>query len=313
MAISWTVGQDAAGERLDVFLARMLPEMTRSQIAKRIKAGAVVVNNKAATVHKFLKEGDIVAFDAEQTVSREGTRRIAPIQGEAPLLDIIEETPEWIVVNKQAGVVVHPDATHASGTLVDALVAHDPKIAKIGEDPERPGIMHRLDKETSGLMVVAKTQDAFDSLKNQFIEHTIDKRYIALVYGEMEKEEGDIKFRIAHSKTRQRMAARPEHEEIGKAAWTHYQVLKRFRNASLLELSIFSGRTHQIRAHLLAMNHPVIGDPLYKRRAEDRNINAPRLMLQSVHLGFVDPTTGTKKEFDLPPEPEFDAVMKQLG
>jgi 23S rRNA pseudouridine1911/1915/1917 synthase len=108
------------------------------------------------------------------------------------------------------------------------------------------------------------------------------------------------------------MAARPEHEEAGKAAWTHYKVLQRFRNATFLELAIFSGRTHQIRAHLLAMNHPIMGDPLYKRRKEDRSLSAPRLMLQSVHLGFIDPATDEKKEFNLESAPEFEKIQQEL-
>ena len=295
--------------RLDVFLSEQLEDVTRSHIAKLLKRGAGTVNGKPATVHQFLKIGDKIEFDdAERTVK--GKLEVAK---PAPPLEIIEETKDWMVINKQAGVVVHPDATHKTGTLVDALMAYDPKIGKIGEDPERPGIMHRLDKEASGLMVIAKTQDAFDNLKKQFAEHTVDKRYIALVFGNMPENEGDIKFRIGHSSSKSRMAAHPVQEEnVGKAAWTHYEVIEKLRDAQLLELSIFSGRTHQIRVHLLAMNHPIMGDPLYKRPREDRTTKAPRLMLQSVHLAFIDPASGEKKEFDLKPAAEFEWVKKQL-
>gem|GEM_PF-170587 len=313
MPNTWTVSQDDAGARLDVFLAGKLPEMTRSQIAKFLKAGTGKVNGKSASVHRFLHPGDVVEFGTEG--SAQGKTDIPAEKRPAmplPELRIIDETKDFIVLDKPAGVLVHPDSKQLTGTLVDALVAHDPKIAKIGENPERPGIMHRLDKEVSGLMVVAKTQDAFDSLKAQFAEHSVDKTYLALVHGEMENEEGDIKFRIARSKTKTRMAARPAHEEEGKAAWTHYRTLKRFRNASLLELSIFSGRTHQIRAHLLALNHPVIGDVLYGRKSENRNIKAPRLMLQCVKLGFKDPMTGELRKYELPPVKEFAEVEKML-
>lgn len=312
MKHSWNVPEDAHDERLDVFVTTRLSGTTRSQVAKLIKRAAITVNEKPSTVHRFLKTGDVVAYDDASTdaVQAGETTPVAP--SPAPPLDIIAETDAWIVVNKRAGVVVHPDANHRSGTLVDALIAHDPHIAKVGEDVERPGIMHRLDKEASGLMVIAKTQDAFDDLKKQFAEHSVDKRYIALVYGEMPANEGDIKFRIARSKTKKRMAARPEHEEEGKAAWTHYTVRERFRNATLLELTILSGRTHQIRAHLLAMNHPIMGDPLYKRKQEDRSTSAPRLMLQNIHLGFRDPTSGAPIHFDLPLAPEFDAVMHRI-
>lgn len=311
MKHTWTVPDQLGRKRLDVFLSEELPDMTRSHIAKLLKLGAGKVNGKPASVHEFLVVGDTVEFDSEmkkKVADKKPTRpkHISPLR-------IVDETDDWIVINKPNGLLVHPDGKDEDeATLVDALLGHDPSLAKIGEDPSRPGIMHRLDKEASGLMVIAKTQDAYDNLKKQFAEHTVEKRYIALVYGTVADEEGEIRFRIAHSKTKQRMAARPEHEETGKAAWTHYKTIKRFTHASLLELDIFSGRTHQIRAHLLAFSHPIIGDPLYVRRSEDRNIKAPRLMLQCIHLSFKDPKTGTAKSYDLPPEKEFDELMAKL-
>lgn len=314
MPQTWTVTASDAGERLDVFLTRVVPETTRSQVAKRIKEGAITVDGKPVTVHRFLKAGDVIEFrPVRGTLNVERpTPDVPRSMLHVPHVRILEETPDWLIVDKPAGLLAHPDARSTNETLVDFLIDHDPKIAKIGEDPSRPGIMHRLDREASGLMVVAKTQHAFDDLKKQFAEHSVDKRYLALVYGEMEKDEGEIKFKIARSKTKARMAARPEHESGGQAAWTHYKVLRRFRAATLLELAILTGRTHQIRAHLLAMNHPIMGDPLYKRPREDRNIVTPRLMLQSIHLSFRDPASGEKKEFILPPAPEFDAVMSRL-
>lgn len=316
MSNAWTVTATDAGERLDVFLARAMPDTTRSQVAKRIKEGAVTVDGKPASVHRFLKAGDVVKLTTPLPPPVHRQEGVIPPpsaeKGGGQGVVIIAETPDWLIVDKPAGLLVHPDARSTNVTLVDFLVDHDPKIAKIGEDPSRPGIMHRLDREASGLMVIAKTQNAFDGLKRQFAEHVVDKRYLALVYGEMEKDEGEIKFKIARSKTKARMAARPEHEEGGQAAWTHYKILRRFRAATLLELTILTGRTHQIRAHLLAMNHPIMGDPLYRRPREDRNIVTPRLMLQSVHLSFIDPASGEKKEFILPPAPEFDAVMSRL-
>jgi len=312
MKHTWTVPDLLSRKRLDIFLSEELPDITRSQIAKLLKNGAGKVNGKPASVHEFLVPGDTVAFDPDagkkKTVPKKtsGPRHIAPLK-------IIEETNDWIVINKPNGLLVHPDKKDENEiTLVDSLLAHSPEIVKIGEDPSRPGIMHRLDKEASGLMVIAKTQDAYDNLKAQFAEHSVEKRYIALVYGEVPDEEGEIRFRIAHSKTKKRMAARPEHEDVGKAAWTHFKTIKRFTGAALLELDIFSGRTHQIRAHLLAFNHPIIGDPLYFRKSEDRNIKAPRLMLQCIHLSFKDPASGSVKSYDLPPEKEFDELMTKL-
>lgn len=305
-----TVPPHASGERLDRFLTSALPDLTRSQIAKRLKAGGATVNGKETSVHRFLQAGDVVVFDEE--ARSEAVKKQDIKIANVPPLKIIEETKDWIVIDKPAGLLVHPDANHPTGTLVDALVAHDKKIAKIGEDPSRPGIMHRIDREVSGLMVIAKTQDAYDSLKKQFAEHSVDKRYHALVHGFVKEDEGDIKFRIARSKSKSRMAARPEGEEEGKAAWTHYKTLKRFAAASLLELNILSGRTHQIRAHLLAFNHPVMGDPLYGRKDDDKRHKPPRLMLQSVHLEFKDPSTGDTRSFDLPPDPAFDELAKRL-
>lgn len=309
MNYQWTVTSESAGKRLDVFIARQLPEVTRSQITKYLKRGAGTVNGKQASVHQFLRVGDAVEFEPEGTHTTAQRHSV----NEAPGVTIVHETPDWIVVNKPTGLLVHGGIRTTSGTLVDALIAHHPALAHIGGDPARPGIVHRLDKDTSGLMVVAKSQFAFEDLKRQFAERTVDKRYLAFVYGEMKQDEGDIKFRIARSKTKQRMAARPEHEQEGRAAWTHYKVLKRFRTATLIELQLLTGRTHQIRAHLFAMNHPVVGDPLYKRKTSERNIQTQRLLLQSVYLGFRDPATGEKRAFTLLPEPEFERCLATIS
>jgi 23S rRNA pseudouridine1911/1915/1917 synthase len=228
----------------------------------------------------------------------------------APEVTVIDQAPDYLVVDKPVGILVHPDAKTHTGTMVDAILAIDPAIGKTGEDPERPGIVHRLDKDVSGLMVVARTQKGFEHLKHQFSQHQTEKTYIALVYGEVPQDEGDLKFRIARSKTKGRMAARPEHELEGKAAWTHYKVVTRYRHATLLELQIISGRTHQIRAHMLAFNHPIVGDPLYTRAALERNVKAPRIMLQCVKLAFDDPSTGERKRYELAPVPEFAQLSK---
>lgn len=315
-----SVPAHAKGERLDIFLTAEWPETNRTQIAKRIKSGEIAVNGKTASVHQFLKEGDKISILSEELrkpskaapKSKLGSRD-AQLHAPLPRLDIIKETDDWIVVNKPVGVVVHPDTRHLTGTLVDAVLKHAPQMAKVGEDPSRPGIMHRLDKEVSGLMVFAKTQAAFDSLKHQFATHTVDKRYLALVHGEITQEEGDLKFRIARSSSKNRMAAKPETAEDGKAAWTHYKNIQRFHNATLLELTILSGRTHQIRAHLLAFNHPVIGDPLYTRTGLSRSIEAPHTLLQNIHLAFNDPATGELQSFDLKPSKSLVDTMAKLS
>jgi 23S rRNA pseudouridine1911/1915/1917 synthase len=209
------------------------------------------------------------------------------------------------VIDKPAGLLVHPDAKTKTGTLIDWLLAHDPTIGKVGEDPVRPGIVHRLDREVSGLMVVAKSQRAYDDLKRQFAERKVEKRYLALVYGRVMKDEGDIKLRIARSTSQARMAARPAHEAEGRAAWTHYRVRERLRGATLLDLEILSGRTHQIRAHLQAIGHPVVGDALYAPKKIPPRPVASRLMLQSVSLAFDDPASGERRSYSIPPDPAF--------
>jgi len=150
-------------------------------------------------------------------------------------------------------------------------------------------------------------------LKKQFAEHSVDKRYLALVYGEMRMDEGDIKFRIGRSTSMGRMAAKPVESKEGKAAWTHYKTLQRFHNASLLELTILSGRTHQIRAHLFAFSHPVIGDPLYTRSNLPRNIKAPHTLLQSVHLAFKDPKTEELRTFTIPQSAAITELITEIS
>ncbi|MDO8584060.1 MAG: RluA family pseudouridine synthase [bacterium] len=309
---TWTIDLTTSGERLDLFLTAQYPDDSRSALQKRIKSGEFLVNGKKAMVHRFLKEGDVVSRETRNIKHKTS----APIVGaihELPVQPtVVAETADYLVIDKPIGLMVHPDSRTEEPTLVDWLMEHDPKIGKIGEDPSRPGIMHRLDREVSGLMVIAKTQDAFDSLKKQFATRLVEKKYIALVHGEINREEGDIKFRIARSSSKARMAARPEEEEEGRAAWTHYHILERFVGATLLELTILSGRTHQIRAHLHALGHAVMGDPLYTHKKTDRNVTAPRLMLQSYDLTFTDPSTNEKKNFHLEPDPSFAALVSEF-
>ncbi len=311
---TWKVKTEQAGERLDHFLVERLSDLSRSTIQKMIKDGSITVNKKKAMVHRFLKIGDLVAETSPNpSFVRRGIGSDLPAYQaiSLPALHVIDETPDWLVIDKPVGLLVHPDAKHPDGTLIDLLLAHDPKIARVGENPDRPGIVHRLDREVSGLMIVAKTQAAYESLQRQFAERKTEKKYLALVHGVLPLDEGDIKFRIARSTTKARMAARPENKQ-GQAAWTHYTVKQRFVGASLLELEILSGRTHQIRAHLYALGHPIIGDPLYKLRHPDLNLKAPRLMLQSINLSFDDPTNSKRKSYHLPPHPAFSNVIKKL-
>jgi len=316
---TWNIKANHAGERLDLFLLAKKPALSRTAIQKLIKAGNVVVNDKPATVHRFLKVGDKVkwesnakrvAANAKPSPDKPGELKTISYKLKAP--HIIAETADWLVIDKPAGLLVHADSKTKTGTLVDWLMAHDPKIGRIGEEPERPGIIHRLDRDVSGLMAVAKTQLAYDELKKQFAGREVEKKYLALVYGRMLHDEGDIKFRIARSTSQARMAARPKEQAEGKAAWTHYRVLQRWPHATLVELTILSGRTHQIRAHLHALGHAIVGDPLYKTRGSHHNFKSSRLMLQSVKLAFQDPRTNAPQSFELPPDPAFAALTSTL-
>lgn len=315
MSSSWTVDFAHANARLDVFLTEKT-KASRAKIKKQIEAGGFLVNGESVSVHHFLKEGDVV----EEGVVKMQDGKVAPTKISRPLklapLEIVRETKDWIVLNKPTGVIMHPDQDETddeAGTLIDAVLLHAPEVARVGEDPSRPGIMSRLDKEVSGLVVIAKTQAAYESLKQQFAEHSITKEYLAFVHGDVQTDEGDIKFRIARSTTKARMAARAENDPGGKAAWTHYRVARRFTGATLLRLQILTGRTHQIRAHLHAFRHPVIGDPLYTLKQTKRKIVAPRLMLQSVKLEFNDPATGERERFELAADPAFNTLMESFS
>lgn len=320
MKQTWIAQDDDAKKRLDVFITEHIDGLSRSQAQKRIEGGSITLNGKQTDVHHFLKAGDEITYDTDiQTMRTDSDAEDPESMEEVPTatiskddLRIIKETSDWIIVYKPCGVLMHPDHDHENGTLIDAVVAHAPNIAKIGEDPSRPGIVSRLDKDVSGLVVIAKTQDAFDHLKNQFAQHTVQKIYTALVYGEMEQEEGDIRFRIARSTSKARMSAIPEGSDAGQAAWTHYETIERYRDASLLKLEIMTGRTHQIRAHLYAIQHPIVGDILYKPKNIKRSVETPRLMLQSTLLAFDDPSSGERIRFELPLDDDFANVLAEL-
>jgi len=302
--MNWTATAADFIVRLDVFLVARLPDRSRSAIQKAIKGEQVTVNSKPVTVHRFLKAGDVIEWLPMEDRREKTEDKKAELEVGGWKLEVVRETPGWLVINKPAGLLVHPDAKNHHGTLVDLLLAHDPKICRVGADPDRPGIVHRLDREVSGLMVVAKTQAAYESLQAQFAQRHVKKTYLALVHGRVSRDQGDIKLSIGRSTTKPRMAAKTVSGQ-GRAAWTHFRVLKRLANTTLLEVEILSGRTHQIRAHLHAIGHPVVGDQLYVIKHPGRKNKAPRLMLQSLKLEFDDPSTGERQKFELAPAPEF--------
>ncbi len=308
---TWIVEAEQIKQRLDRFLETRVPMPSRSLLQACIKRGQVRVNDELVTVHHFLKEGDKVTFDPDAKPLVDAASSSAS-KKKLPKLKIIKETSDWMVIDKPIDLLVHPTAKSTEMTLVDLIIAHAPEIARVGEDPTRPGIVHRLDRDTSGLMVIAKSPCAYESLRHQFAQHSVHKTYLALVQGVMHQDQGEIKFRLSRSQSKGRMAAHPVESENGRAAWTYYKVLERLIGASLLELEIFSGRTHQIRTHLHALEHPVLGDRLYHTSRPLKRVVPSRLCLQSVGLTFEDPATGEPREFHLDPDPVFEEMLKGL-
>ncbi len=298
-----TVTKEQEGKRLDLYLSEQ-SEFSRAKIQRLIKSGDVLVDGKPCKPNKRLEPGEQI-FIPELEMHVQPVRR-----GDIPILHIVYENDDLMVINKPAGLLVHKhDGPMDEPTVVDALLERNPEIAEIGDNPVRPGIVHRLDKDVSGLMVIAKTQKAFDSLKVQFQSRSIYKEYIALVYGELPKEHGVIELKIARSKERGRMVARPESQE-GKEAKTEYEVIKRFKNRTYVRIILHTGRTHQIRVHFLAIDHPIVGDTLYKKShmKNIKPVDLGRLFLHS-HKLRIRLMNGVEKTFIEPLPNELEQLL----
>ncbi|MDX9893522.1 MAG: RluA family pseudouridine synthase [Patescibacteria group bacterium] len=294
-----TIKENESHNRLDKILVTQLPELTRSQIQKMIKHGIILVNNKPAKVHEFLKAGDTIIID-----SSEGMNPIKkPTTTETPMAiigqpKIIFENDDFIVIEKPSGMLTHPTDKGETDTLVDWLANLYPEIEKIGEYKYRGGIIHRLDREVSGVMVAAKSEAGFYHLKKQFKERKVKKIYLALVYGRIEDSNGEINLPIGRNKDGQ-FVAHPRQGKLkflasDKIAKTKYKVLEYIKDYSLVEVKILTGRTHQIRAHFYAIGHPILGDQIYKPkkkfftflRRKIKVINPKRIFLHSQQIGF---------------------------
>jgi len=304
-----------AGQRLDRLLAARAPDLSRTRLQSLIEAGRVTVDGRQRKASHRLRAGEVVRVEVPPPVALE----LAP---EAIPLDIVYEDPALLVVNKPTGLVVHPGAGHATGTLVHALLAHcGPTLSGIG-GVRRPGIVHRLDRGTSGLLVVAKTDGAHLALARQLKARSVERRYLALVHGTVPRLEGVIETAIGrHPRDRLRMAVRPA--GAGRHALTRYRVLERFgapTPLTLLAVQLGTGRTHQIRVHLGHIGFPVAGDRTYRRRGP-----APRdpelarrvealggLALHAAVLGFTHPDTGERCRLEVPPPPRFQTLLAWL-
>ena len=299
-----TITPEAAGTRLDAFLASQLNEVSRTRVQKAIEGGDVLVNDRTAKPSYRLKVGDRIEID----LSSPPPLDLLP---EALPLKILYEDRDLIVVNKPAGMVVHPGAGIESGTLANALLYHFNQLSETA-GRTRPGIVHRIDKETSGLLVVAKNEMAHENLSDQFRDRRVFKMYLALVYGHPSEARGEIEVPISRNprnRTRMAVASRG----AGRAAYTDYEVARRFREFSLLTVRIKTGRTHQIRVHLAHIGHPVVADFIYGRGRENsvrdsvsrqKIQSLGRHFLHAAQLAFNHPRTGERMEFasDLPPE-----------
>jgi 23S rRNA pseudouridine1911/1915/1917 synthase len=290
--------------RLDQWLAQSIPQLSRSQLQKLIRQGQVLIAGQTVRPSMAVAPGDVVTVYLPPS-------EVATPQPETVPLDIVFEDDDLVVINKPAGLVVHPAHGHSSGTLVNALLARYPDLAALAladeDSTDRPGIVHRLDRDTSGLMVVARNPQALRQLKQQFKSRTVEKTYLALVFGRPEAPEGIIDVPLGRDpRFRQKIAPRPD----GKPARTHYRVIRDFGQYSLLEVGLETGRTHQIRVHLAWLKCPVVGDTVYGRKKNVLGLQ--RQFLHAWKLTFQHPRTGETIELEAPLDPPLQAVLDQL-
>lgn len=296
--------------RIDKFLMDRLPGVTRNKVQNGIKDGFVLVNENTIKPNYKVHPNDVIK------VSLPEPPRDTEVVPENIPINIIYEDDDLLVVNKEAGMVVHPAYQNWSGTLVNALTWHFQNLPTMPNNDGRPGLVHRIDKDTSGLLVIAKSESAMTHLAKQFFDHSIERSYHALIWGEPNDEEGTINVNLGRSLKDRRVTAAFPDGDYGRRAVTHYKVLKNLRYVSLIQCRLETGRTHQIRAHMKHIGHPLFNDATYggdkilkgttfskyKQFVENCFKMIPRQALHAKSLGFVHPTTGKKMYFesDLP-------------
>ncbi len=294
-------------ERLDVFLMDFFEDFSRSKIQKMIENNLIKVNGEAKKPSYKLKAGDNISIENKEEI---------PVKPQNIPLDIKYEDDDLIVLNKPKNMLSHPTSNDSENTLVNALLYHcGNNLSDIGGNIRR-GIVHRLDKNTSGLMLVAKTNEAHKNLALQIKEKTAVRKYLAVVAGVVEVDEGTINKPIARTiKETVKMKIAGNKDKNAKSAVTHFKVLKRFGGATFIELKLETGRTHQIRVHMASINHPVLGDTLYGARGFKieglHNVKLKEQVLQSYYLSFTHPSTHVIMEFEIK-ENEFDNDLKKV-
>lgn len=295
-----TVGGENDGDRLDTALGELLENVSRARAQKLIKEGAVLVNGKAEKASKAVREGDFIEVDMPDLNPPDLVAQDIP-------LDIVWQDENLAVINKQQGLTVHPAGGVYEGTLVNALLYHIKDLSGINGDI-RPGIVHRLDKDTSGLMVVAKNDAAHRSLAAQIADKTCRRIYFALLEGVLKEDCGTVEQPIGRSKTdRKKMAVVPD----GKYAKTEYSVVRRYDNYTLARFRLYTGRTHQIRVHAKYLGHPVVGDKTYGYKNQKFALDGQ--LLHSAEIGFLHPVSGERMTFTCPLPPYFAKVLDTLG
>lgn len=288
-------------KRIDAIIASKLDDVSRSYVVKLIEDGKVKVNGEVVTSKKLkLKVDDVIVMEMPEP-------EVLDVLAEDIPIDIVYEDDDLMIINKAVGMVVHPAPGNYTGTLVNALMFHSEKLSSIN-GIVRPGIVHRIDKDTSGLLMIAKTDHAHKHLAAQLKAHTIKRKYIAIVHGRINEEAGTINAPIARSaKDRLKMAVV---QNGGREAVTHFTVIERFKDFTYLECQLETGRTHQIRVHMSYINHPLIGDQTYgKKKPKIKNDGQ---LLHAKSLGFIHPTTEEYMEFESEAPPLFEKILKKV-
>lgn len=314
-----SVDQGQAPVRIDRFLTDKMANATRNRVQNAIDEGSVLINGQPTKANYKVKPGDVI------TVMMEEPKRDFEVLPEDIPLDILYEDDYLLIVNKPAGMVVHPAHGNWSGTLVNALAYHFAQLPELPGNSGRPGLVHRIDKDTSGILVIAKSEKAMTHLAKQFFDHSISRTYIALVWGEPAENEGTIDAHIGRSaKNRKIMDVYPDGTQ-GKNAITHWRVLRRLRYVSLVQCNLETGRTHQIRAHMKYLGHPLFNDAMYggdiirkgtqfaKYKSFIKNCFdvLPRQALHAQSLGFVHPITKEQMYFESPLPADMQEVLEK--
>ena len=296
-----TVSPEDAGVRIDKYLAEQLPDITRSYLQKLLKDGSVQMNGKPVKASTKTAVGAVIALTSPEPEEPEILPENIP-------LDILYEDSDVILINKPKNMVVHPAAGHYTGTLVNALMYHCRGDLSGINGVLRPGIVHRIDKDTTGVLIVCKNDRAHNALAEQLKEHSITRKYRAIVCGNLKEDEGTVDAPLGrHPQDRKKMAIV---RSGGKRAVTHYRVLERFGNDTYIECQLETGRTHQIRVHMASLGHPLLGDEIYGRAKSPFKLEGQTL--HAMVLGFIHPTTGEYMEFEAPLPEYFEKLLEKL-